>query len=187
MTISSRLRNKACLSTMELLIPSVYLPGSRPIILRWTAFCATFLFLSQAVCYLATSYFVLKSLRMQGYLEQAQLIRYTCVETPALRNLRNVVPFVWCTIRFVFARCSGSFDARCAVGRLAVRVVAFPLILASCKHTYIQVVFVRNAETHHDTKRCKPKSLPPSLVHTPSHVREVVRRRLTCFRIVRTN
>ena len=43
MTISSRLRNKACLSTMELLIPLVLLNGSHLVIFWWQALRA-FLF-----------------------------------------------------------------------------------------------------------------------------------------------
>lgn len=54
MTISSRLPNKACLSTMELLIPLVYLPGSRLIILWWTILRA---FLFESSVSLATSLF----------------------------------------------------------------------------------------------------------------------------------
>ena len=50
MTISSRLPNKACLSTMELLIPLVYFSGSRPIILWRTNLRVLFLLDQRVTC-----------------------------------------------------------------------------------------------------------------------------------------
>lgn len=110
---------------MELLIPLVYLSRTTPgnIVADELARACSF---SISVL-LAPSCFVLKSLRKKGCPEQAWLIRYTCVETPALRDFE-----MWSHLFGVPSdRCRSMLweipAARCAVGRLAVCVVSFPL------------------------------------------------------------